>query len=508
MRLSLLPVLSIAIGAIWIPSPAHCQAPSAKTNAAAKADAKSQKKERKGTKWDLMDVGPFFSSGLAGRHQTLKAVTIKLGTNATACFDTELVRMSAGWTGGFLTLPTGRDGLEGIPEPSGETQFSTQRGPGWAHNGSFEDPRPPAPEDPKGKPCGPMPRDWAHWRGIHQYGHEILLSYTVGKAGMLEKPGFIQRDGISIFTRDFEVSKGASELDLLVQDETDTTANIRGNLVAMARENGDGPGGAKVWAAVFLGTSNATWAVSGNGRAHLKLSDPARTTRFQVAIWRGAAADLRKFVNVAGALSFPSSLASQTHGGPPIWGAPLVTKGKRGADDAAYTVDTLTLPEENPWKSWLRLSGFDFFKNNTRAAVCSVSGDVWLVDGIDDKLENLRWKRFATGLFQPLGLKIVDDKIYVTGRDQITRLHDLNGDDEADFYENFNNDIAITSHYHEFALNLETDSKGNFYFTKGGNLGDARTPHHGTLLRLSKDGSKLDVIATGLRAPNGLGIGP
>ena len=59
------------------------------------------------------------------------------------------------------------------------------------------------------------------------------------------------------------------------------------------------------------------------------------------------------------------------------------------------------------------------------------------------------------------------DKIYVLGRDQITRLHDLNNDGEADFYENFNNDTVVTPNYHEFCLDLQTDSKGNFYFSKG-----------------------------------------
>ena len=36
----------------------------------------------------------------------------------------------------------------------------------------------------------------------------------------------------------------------------------------------------------------------------------------------------------------------------------------------------------------------------------------------------------------------------------------------VDYYENFNNDISITNHYHEFCLNLSTDPEGNFYFIK------------------------------------------
>jgi glucose/arabinose dehydrogenase len=83
-------------------------------------------------------------------------------------------------------------------------------------------------------------------------------------------------------------------------------------------------------------------------------------------------------------------------------------------------------------------------------------------------LENVSWKRYAAGLFQALGLKIVDNQVYVLGRDQITRLHDLNNDGEADFYENFNNDMQVTPGFHEFAFDLQTDPDGNFYFSKGG----------------------------------------
>jgi len=85
----------------------------------------------------------------------------------------------------------------------------------------------------------------------------------------------------------------------------------------------------------------------------------------------------------------------------------------------------------------MRLTALDFFSDG-RCAVCTMNGDVWIVSNIDANLERVTWKRFATGLYEPLGLRIVDDTIYVLGRDQITRLHDLNGDGEADFYEDFN----------------------------------------------------------------------
>ncbi len=114
----------------------------------------------------------------------------------------------------------------------------------------------------------------------------------------------------------------------------------------------------------------------------------------------------------------------------------------------------------------MRLTGFDFYADGRRAAVCTWDGDVWLVEGIDAPGKGLTWQRIASGLFQPLGLKIVKDKVYVSCRDQIVILHDLNGDGETDFYECFNNDHQVTEHFHEFAMGLQTDAEGNFYYAK------------------------------------------
>ncbi len=155
------------------------------------------------------------------------------------------------------------------------------------------------------------------------------------------------------------------------------------------------------------------------------------------------------------------------------------------------------------------------FLSDGRAVVSSLSGEVWVVDEIANSSTQLSWTRFATGLNQPHGVKVVDDRIYVTGRDQITLLHDRDGNGEADFYENFNNQVMAATNFHAFTMNLDTDSKGNFYFAKATpwppyprGVPAEITPHHGALFRMPPDGSRLDVIASGLRNPNGLSIGP
>src|SRR5262249_21917263 len=83
-------------------------------------------------------------------------------------------------------------------------------------------------------------------------------------------------------------------------------------------------------------------------------------------------------------------------------------------------------------------------------------------------------------------------------RDQITRLHDLNGDGEADFYECFSKPYLTSPAGHDFICGLQRDSSGHFYTTST-NQG---------LLRISPGGKHAQVLATGFRNPDGLGLLP
>ena len=453
------------------------------------------------TKWDFMDVGPFFSSGIQASNRVLKSVAIKMSTESPAAvsFDTQLMRMAYGWTGGFLKLPIGREGLEGVPEMTGTRSFATTISPGWSLDEGFKDPRP--------TPYEGLPKEIARWRGLYLHGSEVVLSYDIYGSNVLELPTFNDENDLPIFTRIFQIEPTKQPLNLLLCEDPNALGSSAGNPAALHTGQTAATSSFCVAAGLIGKLPNAKIEVADGRRLFLRLPKLTKKTTFAVSIWRGSTRDLDRFSQLVNSKAKFPDISKLCKGGPKRWGQPLITQGTLGQGDGPYVVDTLTLPEDNPWKSWIRCSGFDFFKDG-RAAICSVSGDVWIVSGIDDGLQKLTWQRFATGLFQPLGLKIVDDEVYVLGRDQITRLHDLNKDGEADFYENFNNDVQITSHYHEFCLNLETDSQGNFYFTKGGNLDEAVLPHHGTLLKVSKDGKQLSVVATGLRAPNGMGMGP
>ncbi|MGH7177809.1 MAG: DUF6797 domain-containing protein, partial [Tepidisphaeraceae bacterium] len=414
-----------------------------------------------GPLYEKMQYGPFVSATIsAGKDNiTPKGIAIKVGTpddQATVLFDTELLRYSAGWTGGFLHYNgVAFNGAHGPnPGADGQIVFTTPVAPGWSASSDFTDPRrvqPTTSPTDKALRLGPLPKDQAHYKGLYRNGDRVVLAYSVCGRDVLDSPG---RDGG--FVRTIQVMPGDR--------------------------------------AIFLNL-------------------PGRPLEFPASESPLCAQLGMETGRVIGAVRQGDSLTELCRGGPALWTKEIITKGDRESGDGPYVIDTLTVPEANPYDSWMRFGGLDFFSDG-RAALCTWSGDVWIVSGIDDKLETLNWKRYATGMFQPLGLRIVDDKIYVLGRDQITRLHDLNNDGEADFYENFNNDCVVSPSFHEFALDLQTDREGNFYFAKGGPVRPGGrgwqtiTDHNGTILKVSKDGSKLEVFATGVRAPNGMGAGP
>lgn len=191
-------------------------------------------------------------------------------------------------------------------------------------------------------------------------------------------------------------------------------------------------------------------------------------------------------------------LRALTKGGPTQWPQALETTATQGEPLPGWplAVDTLTLPFDNPWKSLLFSSGHDFLPSGD-LALCTMTGDVWTVSGLGPELKTLRWRRIAAGLHQPLGLVVADGKIHVAGRDQVTRLHDLNGDGETDFYECVCNGYTTPAGGHDFICGLERDAEGRLY-TASSKEG---------LLRIHPAGGA-EVLASGFRNPDGISLDP
>ena len=447
--------------------------------------------------WVAMDYGACLMTTIEASQDlsnvAYKGIAVRLDPGqggvsrgrAWVLYEHDTLRLAAAWTGqGFIDWNgIGFNGRHQVhPRIIGKRHINNPDGPGWA------DPSDPEAEDRRivgrdGRRYGPMPRDWAHYRGLYRHGDRAILAYTVGAADVLDMPGLETdpaRPGAPIFTRTLKVGPSNVALTMLVCPST-VAAALVGSL-----------GGARL--------------ERENGSIVLKLSPSGTSRVVKVLMSDGNASALRGlFLDIArsrGAGPFharrPVAMARGPEDPPTI-----------GRDDGPFAVNVLTLPESNPWLCQMRPSGLDFLPDGRRAAVCTWDGDVWIVDGLDHPARGLSWRRIAAGLFQPLGLKVIDGQIYVSCRDQVVRLRDLNADGEADFYESYNSDHHVTEHFHEFAMGLQVDDEGNLYYTKAARHGlKAVVPQHGTLLKIGKGGGPTVILATGFRAPNGVCLNP
>jgi putative heme-binding domain-containing protein len=440
--------------------------------------------------WMAMDYGPSlmntYEVGGPGPNIAYKGVAVRLDAGiggvsrgkSWALFDHDTLRFAAGWTGdGFIDWKgihfNGQHQVH--PKLAGDVHVANPVGPGWAdpETGRFNDPRSRGRD---GRPYGPLPRAWARFNGTYAYGDRTVIAYTVGDAAVLELEG-AEADGQAgtVFTRTLEVGKSSRDLHARVAPAAAAAAVVGDSRVSVAKRDG----------------------------FHvLTIPAAATPTRVKVLIAKAPTA----FATITPA---PIPLKPLTAGGPKRWPEVLKTTVVPGKGDGPFAADTFGLPDRNPWNALLRLTGFDFLPDGRRMAVCTWDGDVWLVTGIEEPDAGLTWQRIASGLFQPLGLKVRAGGIFVGCRDQIVQLHDRNGDGETDFYECFNNDHQVTEHFHEFAMGLQTDADGNFYYAKSGRHAlPALVPQHGTLLKVGKDGSTTEILATGFRAANGVCLNP
>jgi type 1 glutamine amidotransferase len=445
-----------------------------------------------------MDTGPFLGAtidhpGWQGKVRVYKGLAIKVGDKGegSVVYDRGQLRLSAGWTGGWLEHTDKRFGLLNTPTPVGPLAFATSSGPGWASPEGKWDGAPPA--------TAPLPRDWAHYRGLHMYGPHTVLSYTVGDVAVLDSPWAETTDGVTVLTRILEIAPSTKEMRFLACELPGVVEVREQDGVRLAIGQRDGV----LAAAALVGAKDAQLVAPG-GRAQVVLPPSGQTRRVKLLLWQGVAKASDAFLRHVRSSPPPADLTAWTRPGPTHWGEPLTTRGEVAPDNAPLVVDTLTLPYDNPYKALLFVTGVDFLPSG-EIAICTAHGDVWLVKGADKTLARLEWKRFATGLHQPLGLKVVAGKVVVLERGQLTRLHDRANRGEADFYENVGNDWHTGDGQHSFDTCLEVGPDGSFWFFK---TGDPETPTGGCLLRMAPDGSKTEIFATGFRHPIGLGMSP
>ncbi|NND70543.1 MAG: DUF1080 domain-containing protein, partial [Rhodothermales bacterium] len=160
-----------------------------------------------------------------------------------------------------------------------------------------------------------------------------------------------------------------------------------------------------------------------------------------------------------------------------------------------------------------RVGGMDFLSDG-RLVICTwdADGAVYILENVlTGSGDDVRVKRIGEGLAEPLGLKVVDDEIYVLQKQELTKLIDYNGDDLIDEYRTISNDWGVTANFHEFAFGL-VFKDDHFYATlataiePGGASSSPQEYDRGRVVKIAMDGA-VEFVASGLRTPNGIGIG-
>jgi hypothetical protein len=498
--------------------------------------------------WREMDYGPnlmgTFEVGEDGSNIAYKGQAIRLdpGFGGVArgqqfiLYEQDTMRVAATWSGaGFIDYHgINFDGAhQRHPRIVGDVLFANDSGPGWANpqNDSFDEVR-EAGRD--GRFYGPLPKDWIDYQGTYVNGADTILHYRVGATEIHESAAITEfaisgeaAQGVSLgaeldvsgkattpqqargvaFERQLLIAASTQSLTMRVADRPNCTQQSLSHSASLSglwsESAGDLP------SVVFVAAGDVDgldWQfVEGQLRLRIAASDvPRRMTLLafraddQLAAER-AAEELEARLHVS--TRQLAAIKNTTIG--KRWPETVDTLISNAEDAAALVVDTIEYPANNPWACRMRLTGLDFYEDGESAVVCDWDGNVWRVGGLHSTAA--RWERIASGLFQPLGIKIRDGEIFVCCRDQICRLHDRNHDGETDYYESFNHDHIITEHFHEFAMGLQCDAEGNFYYAKSARHAlPAVVPHHGTLLKVSADGAKTEIVANGFRAANGV----
>jgi mono/diheme cytochrome c family protein len=486
------------------------------------------------------DYGPAIYSQLQD-HST-SVLSVQLGKDLFLSYDLLRLRSDAAWTGS-LNLSKTKYKLyrgEGQPFIDGKLPDGLQTWE-WQYSAENE-----SVLRQTGKRAVPPPSVF-QYDGHYLHAGRVILSYSVEGRKVLEMPRGTKDSSGTALVHKLTIGPGAART-LVIGSLKDSMGVMAGTAKPDGTFQEGQPGVPGERPVVLIGKSTKpepkyfvasvpssrglTWSVSPDNRVLLTI--PASEAEMTLTITRKAGTCTKALANLQGYVSSPkgadSSLSSLIRNPPAAVVRRQTVKGFTSAArphfdsryykdkdktsasklvnipaDYPYTVDQITLPYDNPHNAWIRPTTLAF-RPDGGLYVGTYLGDVWLATGIDSALRKITWQRIATGLYEPMGMKVINNKLLVTCRNGIMRLHDNNRDEQIDFYEQMYADHDVSNFFHAFNFGLETDSKGNLYYVKPGQFTDNKDP--GNVMKVSPDGKTAETIATGFRVNNGITVSP
>ena len=389
------------------------------------------KNGHKDLRWNDMDYGPALAAtySIDKKKKIGGMLSVRLPGGHTVTFNKDTGGYYNAWEGCPYFNPHRWGLIHGVAVPEGVTAVDL--------SSTFA-------------PISQGGRSMSRYLGHYLHGKRVITHYEIGKTRFLDS---VSRMENGCYIRTIAANQaGAVTIPFDLKDQWDI--KTVGKALIATKE------GVVVAATAFSnGKQIAPMRASG------KWMSPANSDAIKLYFWEGASDNADAALSAIEADRKLDPLQDWTRGGQPKWPERLKEKVRHARNDKAYVVDRIGVPFDNPWASMMMFSGIDFDADGV-AYLTTLMGDVWKVSGL--RTDEVTWKRFATGLNQPFGIRLIDGLPYILTRGSIVCLKDLNADDEADYYEdNFNAfSYSPSAHTHTFGFPMDKDRTA--YFLSGG----------------------------------------
>ena len=169
------------------------------------------------------------------------------------------------------------------------------------------------------------------------------------------------------------------------------------------------------------------------------------------------------------------------------------------AESKYYRIVDIPLPADHQ----LEAGSFEVLPDE-KLAIGTRRGDIFIVEGAFEEFPRPKYRRYASGLDEVLGMSFHDNAFFITQQTEVSKISDTDGDGLADRFDTLS-DVWGFRHYHEFAFGSKRDPEGNIWVAlclSKSYHSDA--PFRGWCLKVTPGGESIPVCS-GIRSPCGIG---
>ncbi len=441
---------------------------------------------------------------MAPMTKSSRSVVVNLSPELHLAFDTQRLRTHTVWKGGGLNLygPCYHGAKRPfICQPNGERLWGNPPVPTWSKV-SKKAIVPPTTSHNQLKP---------HFQGFSTRGGRATFLYQLGDVTKVQQSVYAS-NGATV--RSFRLSATKGDLSFLAHAEAGEPIDLNLPEVAAIQRADD------VLITILKGKGLITSIKSNLQFEEEQFSVEGSTKGNEILKHDGELAQIRILPDVVGETQFdivsftaPDKATAQRmarnwrhtkveFADPKPVVLPANPKARRSfVFNPYYEVEALPLGALEEMN--LFVTGMDWL-TPTQLAVCTYTGEVWIVENATGPAKEMKFRRFARGMNEPMGLLVKDGNIHLGNKAEITRLQDTDNDGIADLFERVSSDWDYTGSYNSFSYGPVLDRQGNFVVANAGHAGHWAARHMGWALRIGANDGKAKPFASGFREPNGI----